>query len=125
MSVAALHYHKFADQVAREQRVFTFTRDDELLVYPVRGNQVVPFWSSQSRMETVLERFPKYRAFTVTEMSLGEFYDWLKQLEEEGILVGVNWSGRRLAGYDSTVADVRLIDSRLHPEAKQQGRSGC
>lgn len=114
MSTAGLHYHRFAEQVAQDERVFTFTCEGELLVYPVRGNEVVPFWSSRSQLETIQKRFPKYQKHSISEMSLSEFYEWLAQLEDEGILVGVNWSGERLTGYDVTVADLReLLAHRL------------
>ena len=107
MSFAAAQYEKFMEQAVTEERVFTFTDGGELLVYPARTGETVPFWSSRSRLETVQHRLPKYGQWQITEMSLSEFWRRLDQLEREGVQVGVNWSGERLAGYNIPVPDLR------------------
>jgi len=108
MSVAAAQASKFFEQVATEKLVFTFMEADEFLVFPVRGNEVVPFWSSRSRLKKVQAAHPKYNKYVATEMSLEEFLaKALPLFEEENIRVGVNWSGSRLVGYDEEVSDVR------------------
>jgi hypothetical protein len=120
MSIAAAQYAKFMDQVAFERRAFSFTADDELLIYRSGNGDTVPFWSSRSRLETIRRRLPKYGAYSLTEFSLGEFYDALERLEAEGLLVGVNWSGEQLTGYNVPVADVRAaLSYRL--EALRKG----
>jgi len=78
MSIAAPQYDKFREQVATEERVFTFTDDGDFLVYPARGGDTVPFWSSRARLLTIQKRMPKYQAYTVTELSLADFF---RQLE--------------------------------------------
>jgi len=108
MSIAAPQYDKFREQVATEERVFTFTDGGELLVYPARDGDTVPFWSSRARLVTIQKRLPKYRAYTVTELSLANFFRQLDLLEQEGIRVGVNWSGARLIGYNVTPAGLRV-----------------
>lgn len=114
MSVAGLNYHKFADQVAAEERVFTFTQDGELLVFKSDGKDTIPFWSSRTRLETTQRRFPKFAAYVITEMPLTEFSEWLSQLDDEGIQVGVNWSGLHLIGYSVAVPNLRaMIQYRL------------
>lgn len=100
MSAAASQYAKFREQVAREGKIFTFTDGGEYLVYLIGGREVIPFWSSRSRLSTIQKRFPKYHTHAVAEMSLNEFLRWLPDLERQGIHVGVNWSGERLTGYD-------------------------
>ncbi|TDM08086.1 MAG: hypothetical protein C4K60_00805 [Ideonella sp. MAG2] len=108
MSIAAAQASKFFEQVATERLVFTFTEADEFLVFPVGGNEVVPFWSSRARLEKIQTTHPKYAKFSITQMSLDEFLaKTLPDLEEESIHVGVNWSGSRLVGYDEDVASVR------------------
>lgn len=108
MSTAAAQYEKFRKQAIADERVFTFTDGGELLVYPVENGETVPFWSSRSRLETLQKRLPKYRKWQITELTIGEFWGRLDQLESEGIQVGVNWSGERLTGYNITVADLRV-----------------
>jgi hypothetical protein len=108
MSLSAAHATKFYEQVVADGKVFTLTEDEAFLVYPVHGREVVPFWSSRSRLERVQQSHPKYRNYTVSEMTLDEFLDrTLAKLEEENVSVGVNWSGSRLTGYDLTASELR------------------
>jgi hypothetical protein len=100
MSIAAAQFSQFKEQAVREGKVFTFTNGGEYLVFSVDGKEVIPFWSSQRRTETIQKSFPKYRAYEITEMSLAEFLQWLPQLSQEQIHIGTNWSGKRLVGYD-------------------------
>jgi hypothetical protein len=106
MSVAAAQYAKFREQVAADGKVYTFTEDGEYLVYPVHGREVIPFWSSRSRLEKIQERVPKYQRYDFREMPLPEFLRWLPELGEQNIHIGVNWSGERLTGYDVSVKDL-------------------
>jgi len=107
MSTAAAQYDKFREQVVAEERVFTFTDAGELLVYPVRTGETVPFWSSRTRLEAIQRKLPKYRQWQIAEMSFGEFWRRLDQLERERVQVGTNWSGEQLTGYNVEVADLR------------------
>ena len=108
MSIAAAQASKFYAQAAKEKLVFTFTEGDSYLVFPVQGKDVIPFWSSRSRMATVQSAHPKYRNFTVCELPLAEFLaKTLTRLQEDDIHIGVNWSGPRLTGYDISAADLR------------------
>lgn len=107
MSISGAQYDKFREQVVADERAFSFTDAGELLVYPIATGETVPFWSSRSRLETIQTQFPKYRQWTITEFSLGEFWRRLCQLEREGIQVGVNWSGKQLTGYNVRVPDLR------------------
>ncbi|HUE69252.1 MAG TPA: DUF2750 domain-containing protein [Pirellulaceae bacterium] len=108
MSAAAMHASAVYEQVAKDGRVFTFLSDDSYLVFPVYGTEVVSFWSSRSRMEKIQSTHPHFSAYTIAEYSLSEFLEkTLFQLEEQSISVGVNWSGKRLTGYDVSVADLR------------------
>jgi hypothetical protein len=108
MSVAAMQARKFYEQVVAEGQAFTFCAEGDLVVYPVGENEVVPFWSSRARLLTIQESHPKYRAYLIDETPLAEFRDAiLLRLQAQGILVGVNWSGPRLTGYNLPVADLR------------------
>ena len=107
MSVSAAQFDKFKEQVIAEEKVFTFTDAGELLVYPIPTGETVPFWSSRSRLETIQKRLPKYRQWQITEMPIREFWSRLEQLENEGVQIGVNWSGQTLKGYNVSVSDLR------------------
>ena len=61
----------------------------------------MPFWSSKSRVDRIVKNVPAYENFQPVELELNEFYDyWLQELKSAKQLVGVNWSGKRAAGYD-------------------------
>ena len=108
MSNAASNASAFYERVVKDGRVFTVLGDDSFLVFRVSGAEVVPFWSSRYRVEKVQLSHPKYAGFSISEIPLTEFLDkTLAQLEEENIHVGVNWSGKRLIGYDISVADLK------------------
>src|SRR5438094_2260412 len=64
MSIAAAQYDNFKEQVVNEGCVFTFTDNGEYVVFKPESGETVPFWSSRSRLETIQERFPKYRGAT-------------------------------------------------------------
>ena len=107
MSVAAAQASAFYEQVARAKSVYTFTVDGDFLVFPVHGQEVVPFWSSRSRVDKVQQDHPKYSAYAVSEIPMSEFLGTvLSRLKDEQINIGVNWSGSRLTGYDIAPDDV-------------------
>lgn len=57
---------------------------------------------------------PAYASFSVVEISWLEFCEtWIPDLTNDGILVGVNWSGSRATGYDVAAEDV-LANVRGH-----------
>ncbi len=108
MSVAAAQASKFYEQVAVDRKVYTFMDDDSFLVFRKDGNDVVPFWSSRTRLEKIAKMHPKFKASAIFEFSLEEFMTkTLLQLEEENICIGVNWSGSRLVGYDIPISELR------------------
>jgi hypothetical protein len=107
MSTAALQYNKFKQQVAEEGKVFTFTIEGEYLVFPVRGQEVIPFWSSRRRTAMVQKSHQQYQRYEITEMGLDEFIEWFPKLAKEGIYIGTNWSGNRLEGYDVSTQELQ------------------
>ena len=108
MSNAASQASDFYKTVVMNGVVFTFQDDDGYLVFPVDSREVVPFWSSAARCQTVQAEHSKYAKFSITEESLADFMDTtLTLFESERIYVGVNWSGKRLIGYDVSAGDMR------------------
>jgi hypothetical protein len=98
-----------------KKRAFTFTDEGNLLVFPVGGSEVVPFWSSRTRLQSIAKAHPKYAARQITEYSLADFEAWLSQFESDGVLIGVNWSGPRLTGYNVAVPDLRAAMQHISP----------
>lgn len=106
MTAAASQYAKFREEVARKGRVFTFLDEGHYLTFPMGGHEVIPFWSSRTRMEKIQKQQPGYRKFTIREIELAEFLSWLQKPEKDGIRIGPNWSGTRLTGYDVEAGDL-------------------
>jgi hypothetical protein len=107
MSISAAQYDTFREQVVAEERAFTFTDRGELLVYPARSGETVPFWSSRARLEQIQQRHSKYRQWEITELPFADFWRRLDQLEREQVQVGINWSGAQLTGYNVPAAELR------------------
>jgi len=83
--------------------------DGGFLVFPIHGKEVVPFWSSRSRLEKVATEHPKYATYQPEQLPLEEFLQkTLALFEEENIQVGVNWAGARLSGYDISPQDMKI-----------------
>ena len=63
--------------------------------------RIYPFWSKPTRAQRVVSQIEAYREFEVVEIGFGEWLDsWLPGLENDGLLVGVNWAGARATGFD-------------------------
>jgi hypothetical protein len=68
----------------------------------------MPFFSSRSRVEKIIGTVGACRGFRRREVPLEEFRTrWLDNLERDGLMIGVNWTGKRALGYDVAPAVVR------------------
>jgi hypothetical protein len=98
----------FFREVARDRRVWG-VRDDE--GFPAfmdgSGERAMPFWSLESRAARVIETCPAYASLRAVAIPLAEWIDgWLPDLRNDGLGVGVNWSGPRARGWDFTVSEM-------------------
>lgn len=108
MSVAAAQADAFYREFLADGVVFT-VRDAGGFPAPVNGSgqRTQPFWSKRSRAQRIVDTVADYRDFEVVEIDGERWRErWLPGLEADGILVGLNWSGRGATGYDLTTADV-------------------
>lgn len=102
MSLSSLNWDAFAREVVINQKVWT-VRDEKGFIAPSNADNVraMPFWSTRNRIDNVIKNAPNYSHFEIHEISLGEFKErWLKGMQTDNLLVGVNWSGRRVIGFD-------------------------
>ena len=99
-SIYKRNYHKWdCYTVSDEEGIPTSTNMD--------GDTSMPFWSLKSRAEKIIESIPAYSGFLPYEIGLDEFINkWLKGIENDGLFVGVNWSGKRATGYDMKPREV-------------------
>jgi hypothetical protein len=115
MSQAASQYAAFWRDVRVSRKVWTVTDDDGVPAPKTRtGQRAMPFWSSLRRVQKIIRTVPAYGSFVPKEMAWEEFRDeWLADLEHQGLLVGVNWSGLHALGYDVSPADMRLAGAAI------------
>jgi hypothetical protein len=102
MSQAGSQAWAFYREVAESRTVWT-VRDEGGFPAPLNGEgkRAMPFWSSFSRVQRIIKTVPAYSGFEPVEISWVEFCEkWIPGLVEVGLLVGVNWSGKRATGYD-------------------------
>jgi hypothetical protein len=102
MSNASSQAWAFYREVAQTRAVWT-ARDDGGYPAPMTasGQRAMPFWSSRSRVERVIKNVAAYASFRPEQVTWEEFCGtWVPDLEADGTLVGVNWSGKRAVGYD-------------------------
>ncbi|MFV1922535.1 MAG: DUF2750 domain-containing protein [Methylotenera sp.] len=71
------------------------------------GVRAMPFWSSKSRVQAVINNVPAYKGFQPVELELRVFKErWLAGLKKDQFNVGINWSGKNATGYDLSPNDV-------------------
>ena len=102
MSIAAAQAAAFYRDVARTRRLWTI-RDAGGFPAPKnsRGVRAQPFWSTRSRAERIIKNVPAYHGFEPVELTWDEFRNQhVPHLAEQGMEVGVNWSGKGATGYD-------------------------
>ena len=109
MSQSASQAHAFYKEVGKTQVLYTL-KDDRGFPAPITssGRRAQPFWSSRSRVERIQSYAPAYSEFQVFEVSWNDFCrDFIPSFEHADLLVGVNWSGKNVTGYDLEPADVK------------------
>jgi hypothetical protein len=116
MSQAASQAAAFYREVAKSGRVWTI-RDAGGYPAPIGdgGKRSQPFWSSRSGVERIIRSVPAYSGFEPDEIAWDEFLSaWVPGLTRDGILVGVNWSGKRALGYDVEAERVARNVAAIH-----------
>jgi hypothetical protein len=108
LSVSAAQAAAFYREVLRDREVWT-VRDEGGYPAPLVADGVrsQPFWSRRSRAERIVAQVPAYSGMHVVGISYGDWVEkWLPGLHKDGVLVGLNWCGRRATGYDVAADDV-------------------
>ncbi len=102
MTQAGSQAWAFYREVAKNQKVWTI-RDQGGFPAPKNreGKRSQPFWSSLSRVQTIIKKVPAYSGFEPYEISWDDFCNkWVPGLSKDGLLIGVNWSGDKALGFD-------------------------
>ena len=102
MSIAAAHASAFYREVASSEVVWSI-RDLAGFPAPIGsdGARAMPFWSSESRALNIIQSVPAYSDFTPVAIEWSTFCErWIPGLSKDGLLVGLNWSGKSASGFD-------------------------
>jgi Protein of unknown function (DUF2750) len=109
MSTAAAQAAAFYREVAKHGSLWT-VRDSGGFPQPKNssGRRAQPLWSLRSRAERVVKTAAAYYSeFEVVEVPWDAFVSrWVPGLKRGRVLVGVNWSGSIVSGYDIPPDDV-------------------
>ncbi|MFB9237040.1 DUF2750 domain-containing protein [Plantactinospora siamensis] len=124
MSQSGSQAAAFFREVARNQVVW-FVRDDEGSPAPItsNGKRAAPYWSTLARAQRAAEIWG--RGLRVESMSLEQWQNReLPDLARDGFLLGINWTGARLVGWEFTVGEVRnrLAVALVSRPAETRGR---
>ena len=109
MSQSASQAVQFYREVAEIRKLYTIRDKDG---FPAPKNpedkRSQPFWSSKARVEKIIKNVQAYSGFEVVELTWDIFTErWVPGLTNDGILVGVNWSGEKATGYDIEPKEVK------------------
>ena len=108
MSTSEIQVKAFYKQVAASRTVWTI-RDEAGIPVPESddGTKAMPFWSSRSLAELIIQNVADYHGFSPMEISWQDFKDkWGSGMTKDGLLAGVNWSGSTASGIDMMPAEL-------------------
>lgn len=108
MSLSGAHRAAFRREAPREGRVFTI-RDAEgyCVTKAADGTRAIPFWSKESRARKVVGQVAAFGDFEIVPVELDDWLGrWLPDLEQDGVLAGINWAGPCATGYDMAPTQV-------------------
>lgn len=115
MSQSDLHAATFFQEVAQFRCLWTI-QDEGGFPAPknVDGQRAQPFWSSEERVEQIVEALSEHAAFIPVEISWEEFSTlWAPALAQDGIRIGLNWTNAEAPGLDMEPDGVRRAIAAL------------
>ena len=109
----------FCRDVYKTKLLWTIEFEDGALLqwFEDDGSQVLPFWSSESRVTKVIKLLKDFDGGVPASIELDEFEaDWVQDLVESNIRIGPNWAGENLSG---TTFDANEMIRRIYQQGKQ------
>jgi hypothetical protein len=109
MSTSAMQLATFCKEVAQSKTLWA-VKDVNGFPAPAGtdGKRAMPFWSSQARALHLISIASQFAGFEPVPISWEVFCDrWLPGLEQDGLLVGVNWAGATASGFDMHPSELK------------------
>ncbi|MCG8586689.1 MAG: DUF2750 domain-containing protein [Pirellulales bacterium] len=101
---------EFVKTVVAQGEAFVFQSGTDYPIFPMHGAEVMPFWSSRELARQVQQHHAEYADFKVARVDFDQFFHtMLPEMADQGVLIGLNWSGQELLGFDQSAED--LIDA--------------
>ena len=101
---------EFVSTVAQQGEAFTFLTGEDYPIFTMHEAEVMPFWSSRKLAEQVQRDHAEYREFKIARVEFDRLHQTiLPEMAEQGVLIGVNWSGKELMGFDQSADE--LLDA--------------
>ena len=98
---------EFVTTVVEQGVAFTFQTGENYPIFPMHGTEVMPFWSTRAMASKVQSDHAEYAEFRIARVDFEQFYHAvLPEMAEQGVLIGLNWSGRELIGFDQSAEDL-------------------
>lgn len=101
MSLSAAHVAAFIAEATSNGSVWAI-RDSNGYPAPKGsdGERAMPFWSTRSRAQKIIDTVPSYAGFEPDELELQRWLEkWLPGLEKDGLKIGLNWYGDQATGW--------------------------
>ena len=109
MSQASSQASVFYSEIIKSATVWGI-KDDQGFPAPLNsdGKKAMPFWSSESRVNLIIKNSENYRAFKPVAIPFKDFCEkWVSGLKRDGLLIGINWSGKNATGFDISPDDLK------------------
>ncbi len=102
MSIASAQAHQFYKDVAKSRELWTIRKDGVFASIVLKdGKTTTPFWLTQTRIERLIKSVPSIAGAEPVRITFGEFVsDWIPRIRQEQGLLGINWSGASLRGFN-------------------------
>ena len=98
---------EFVATVVERGEAFTFQTGEDYPIFPMHGAEVMPFWSTRDLAKQVKSEHAEYSEFRIARVDFEQFFHAiLPEMAEQSVLIGLNWSGSDLLGFDQSAEDL-------------------
>ncbi|WP_312473351.1 DUF2750 domain-containing protein [Neobacillus sp.] len=108
----------FFEELEKQQKVWTIENEQGVpTATNMDGQSLLPFWSSKPGAVKIIASVQVYREYKPIEILLDDFLNWLKELEDDGIMIGINWRGKHMIGHEvkpNEIIDRIKTSSKAH-----------
>lgn len=92
----------FFEETVQQKKVWTIANEEGApIANNDEGESIMPFWSTKTKADKIINIVPAYRNYQVQEIPLEDFLNnWIYRLKKDNLLIGINWCGKGLIGHE-------------------------